>query len=100
MGKAIGAILGGIGCLWLAGMLLFGIGGAWIASNPETVVEAGLEASGIQDDIDRSRQVYCDQARDVARKLWDKAVDTHRIEEMQDMIDRANAEVEAKCGER
>lgn len=51
--KRIFQVLAG---LWLLGMLVLGIGGAWLTNNPEVVVDAVVDVSGL-DDVDAYREI-------------------------------------------
>lgn len=83
--------------LWLVTVTLVGFGGAWLTGNVDTVADAALRSSGVQQQIDAARQVHCEDARAAYQAMWDAAVESGTIEQRQLMLDRAERKAEALC---
>ncbi len=83
--------------VWLSLLFLIGVGGWWLTRNVDTVADAAASASGIKDAVASERTARCERARREARRLWDDAVDSGRLDQQQDRIDEAEADARQLC---
>lgn len=90
-------IFQGLALLWLTGVVVIAAGGTWLTNNVDTVAEAAVEATGIDKEIARASKERCDMAQQQYQSLWDRAVESNRFEQMDDMLRKAEIRVDSAC---
>ncbi|MDG2005298.1 MAG: hypothetical protein P8J20_18400 [Novosphingobium sp.] len=95
--KSIKVIFAAVGLVVLLAVLLVGLGGVWLNRNLDTVAEAAVDASGIKDQMAKANDDWCRSARERFQSMWDKAVDSGTLESREAALERAEADVTARC---
>ena len=87
-------VLKALGCAWIGVVVLIGLGGTWLTYNIDTVAEAGMTAAY---DASGEADRRCQRAQEAYDVMWEDAVNSNRIDAMQDPLDRAAREAERNC---
>ncbi len=102
MGKAlagIGSILAGV---WIGWVMFFGSAGTYFANNPEKLIAANGQVSELMEKAEQQRDEakakICDSARERFQRAWDKAVESDRFEQREEILAEMEREVERRCG--
>lgn len=94
--KSLFKVLFGVAVL--AVVLVFA-GGYWIQNNADTVAEAALDASGVNDDMAKRRAMQCDAAQRQFQSAWDRAVESGTDEQQSDMLASMEAQADIACSD-
>nr|WP_137676558.1 hypothetical protein [Parerythrobacter lutipelagi] len=95
--KAFKIIAGAFAGLWLITVVLIGAGGTWLTNNTDVVAEAAVEASGIKEQVAKAEAERCRAAEEQFSMAWNRAVDSNRLDQMEDSLRQMESQVKAMC---
>lgn len=95
--RAIKIILGVFAGLWLLTVIMIGVGGAWLSSNPDVIAEAAVEAAGINEQVAKAADAHCKAAEERYNMAWNRAVDSNQLDAMEDSLRLLESEAKAAC---